>query len=892
MFILRLEDLLKNFTLVGLLFGISISIFFSSPTSAAPNWTAEGVDPAVKAIDQREPSKRCIDKAITLGPGLNDSGTACMLRAQHLEYGILKRCLPQWWGGCYMQEDNVVKFPNDTYANLVRNISFSTSYFSAAKDDIVYTGFDGSGLYIVRDVAKKLQRTINISTQKVEYELPDSAEHEILVPKSQGGSIKAYHYALSKNGKWLVIFAEKIGSIRVNLETGEKVLFSNYAPMSGYGFDPIPYYTVSNDGTQVILQGVNVPFVAFNIDNRCGVRADSFVEEYGYYQNAEYCTTKNLSGFVPNYNMTLHSEFDAQEGSMVFANYGNGEWYKMTLPGYETYQLDYLAMGDSFSSGEGDNDDSYYEKGTNDKYEDCHLSRRSYPYLLANRIGINDTYFKSVACSGATTTDIVFDDIKKDYGGQGGRLEKPDKMNLSSETAGIYKDESKQKFTPGRVPQAYFAEKYQPKIVTIGIGGNDIKLVDKVISCMLPGECFWVDDSQKPKLAVEIRDKFNELVHTYDLIRSRSSNSQVYAISYPDVIDPTGVCDPSIRQTITQNEKRMIFESLRYLNQVIAAAAQKAGVKYVSTEGSFGNTALCGSSDQRAMNAIKIKGGWSITNITPDIAFANESVHSNEFGHNLIANRINQEVPNIKVYDYCNGAPRCRNDSIKAPEPTAPFWNYSSNQTHPKLIGKDFIQSSPEKKINVHIDSYELYPDSAINGVAHSEPIDLGSYTTNSDGGLDAQIDLPDNLESGYHTIVLKGKSYSSEDIEIYQTVFITEDRTVVSVSDAQNVKTATTPSSYNSTVNRNSGEKDTDTASVKPNINKGTSEENQKSHTGQVTLPSIAGLGNIANIFPDISSTKNDTTENTAKTAALVVLAFAGFLSLIYFLGRLRNKR
>jgi hypothetical protein len=87
----------------------------------------------------------------------------------------------------------------------------------------------------------------------------------------------------------------------------------------------------------------------------------------------------------------------------------------------------YLAFGDSFSSGEGDlQGGDWYEPGTDeqgnkDTFEGrnlCHLSRRSYPYLLAKELGYlgsgntpitpeDSGPFHSVACSGAVMNNVI-----------------------------------------------------------------------------------------------------------------------------------------------------------------------------------------------------------------------------------------------------------------------------------------------------------------------------------------------------------------------------------------------------------------------------------------------------------------------------------------------------
>src|ERR1700691_4183726 len=68
-------------------------------------------------------------------------------------------------------------------------------------------------------------------------------------------------------------------------------------------------------------------------------------------------------------------------------------------------QLSYVAMGDSYSSGEGT---PPFEAGTNDKKtgDTCHRSRKAWPFVVAAA----DPALGSpvlLACSGATTGDVT-----------------------------------------------------------------------------------------------------------------------------------------------------------------------------------------------------------------------------------------------------------------------------------------------------------------------------------------------------------------------------------------------------------------------------------------------------------------------------------------------------
>jgi hypothetical protein len=70
----------------------------------------------------------------------------------------------------------------------------------------------------------------------------------------------------------------------------------------------------------------------------------------------------------------------------------------------------YIAMGDSYSSGEGAIDSSgnvAFDTGTATSTDKCHRSAPAYAYQLKAAMGVSDSNFKFVACSGAMLADFV-----------------------------------------------------------------------------------------------------------------------------------------------------------------------------------------------------------------------------------------------------------------------------------------------------------------------------------------------------------------------------------------------------------------------------------------------------------------------------------------------------
>ncbi|MBO0783666.1 MAG: SGNH/GDSL hydrolase family protein, partial [Ktedonobacteraceae bacterium] len=107
----------------------------------------------------------------------------------------------------------------------------------------------------------------------------------------------------------------------------------------------------------------------------------------------------------------------------------------------------YVAMGDSFSSGEGN---PPFEAGTDvDNVNLCHRSTTAYPRQVQNALNLGSTAF--VACSGAVSDYIINE----------------------------YNQENTE------LPQAAFVSS-STNLVTITIGGNDVGFGSVLTSCTLP----------------------------------------------------------------------------------------------------------------------------------------------------------------------------------------------------------------------------------------------------------------------------------------------------------------------------------------------------------------------------------------------------------------------
>lgn len=180
---------------------------------------------------------------------------------------------------------------------------------------------------------------------------------------------------------------------------------------------------------------------------------------------------------------------------------------------YEDDSLEYVAMGDSFSSGEGN---SLYnpstDMDTNDANENmCHRSSAAYPNWLDQTPGSPGLDLVDfVACSGATTKDVRGVAEGDDPTGKG---HEPAQVNALSNSTDI---------------------------VTITIGGNDIGFREFASSCVVD-VCDTTSDIYADtllKISTELPDKLEDV---FTAIVNKTEDAHVYVIGYPQLIPDTGL---------------------------------------------------------------------------------------------------------------------------------------------------------------------------------------------------------------------------------------------------------------------------------------------------------------------------------------------------------------
>jgi lysophospholipase L1-like esterase len=223
------------------------------------------------------------------------------------------------------------------------------------------------------------------------------------------------------------------------------------------------------------------------------------------------------------------------------------------LAGATAPRVSYVALGDSYSAGEG-----------NSPFDgDCHRATRSdsaYPRMLPGLVDYVSTP-SFHACTGAVTADVW-------------RRRQPNRSGQKVQTSYV---------------------NHSTRLVTLTIGGNDLHFSSIVAQCLLPTDC------TKSDLAGEVRADLTtigpKLVNTYEQVRERMDpGGSLVVAGYPHIFasGPDSDCKPFI----SVREAAWIDSLVDSGNARIAAAVQTArqasgNVSYVNVTSSFAGHELC-----------------------------------------------------------------------------------------------------------------------------------------------------------------------------------------------------------------------------------------------------------------------------------------------------------
>lgn len=193
----------------------------------------------------------------------------------------------------------------------------------------------------------------------------------------------------------------------------------------------------------------------------------------------------------------------------------------------------YVAMGDSYSAGNGANSTNLDAA--------CNRNTYAYPYLLAQQRGSALTF---VACSGAVTSDIV---------------------NTQAAAASS-----------------------STNLVTLTIGGNDVGFSSLIIACTTLG-CQSQIDSSNSQITNQLP---GELDNAYNAIRSHAPNARVVVLGYGTPFS-NKTCLGTTGITLT--EESQLNQLTAHLDSVIQARALAHGFDYADVNPYWSGHGVCTS---------------------------------------------------------------------------------------------------------------------------------------------------------------------------------------------------------------------------------------------------------------------------------------------------------
>lgn len=625
-------------------------------------------------------------------------------------------------------------------------------------------------LVIYKNFSKRITKTLGTPTVPTSYNF-DMSNPDYTFQSSSNYAWPVEAVAASENGKWLVVEFKEKGIGVLNLETFEMRKIANTFLRYGGGLNPTAEMAINNDGSRVVVVGANAGMNIYESDGVCGVVADD-ARMTGNLRSNEECkkpfiyTDKFIDRFYAAYHPRLN-ENGAELRFYAVSYNGNKKEVSLRAAGYSPIQLEYLAMGDSFTSGEGETDDKHYLNWTNDEFERCHVSDRSYPLLLGSLYGMNPNLVKNVACSGAKTEDIVGN---YEYKGQGDRLGKKG-QNLIEPDRKINQSKALDDFIQGRVRQINFLTNYSPKAVSISIGGNDAGLMGKLKTCMMPGTCEWASTSTgKVRTASEIINLYDKLVDTYQTTIEASPSSKVYVVGYPKVIKKDGICNLLIGTMLDSAEREYMDESIKLLNEVVRSAAKRVGVKYVDIEDIMGEGRVCGSQSPPLINDVRLGDDFGINKFR---FIGQETFHPRPEGHQLISQSIHSSIDNLSSRYCFDSQNLCADITSIAPQPSV-YWTGGATMNNLyQQRSEEFISTSSDdyRNKNVELEDYTFEPGSEVTVEVHSDTVVLGTYAVSESGSVNLALNIPELVEDGYHTVHVYGKSYIGESIDVYQVI-------------------------------------------------------------------------------------------------------------------------
>jgi hypothetical protein len=442
---------------------------------------------------------------------------------------------------------------------------------------------------------------------------------------------------------------------------------------------------------------------------------------------------------------------------------GNGV-YELAPQGSITSLIDYLGLGDSYTSGEGAFD---YLSGTDTSDDMCHLSVNSYPLRLAHDLfGTGGGH--SVACSGAIINDVG--STSSSYRGQvknGASLTELQEEHADSLNSIMAS------YLPGYVAQQRFVKQYQPAITTASIGGNDIGFGDILQKCVEPhislhdsaNTCYssYEDRLEVTRLVDRTVPRWTAL---YRQLEAEAPGTRLFAIGYPQIAVDNGNCALNVH--LNKAELEFSEELIDYLNGDVRQAAEASGVTYVDISQALVGHRLCeAASYDVAVNGLTAGTDAGALGLK---LFGKGSYHPNALGQALVEQAILKQTHNLTAVVSASSVGADSQILVNVPK---------TGRVVNAVVPDDNLTAyltGPDRAISMQADGARdgLKPNTVyvIRVDGSSGPL-IATSTSTTEGNVAIDVKLPGDLAAGEHTIDITGEDQTGEPVDVTQPIYI-----------------------------------------------------------------------------------------------------------------------
>ncbi len=584
----------------------------------------------------------------------------------------------------------------------------------------------------------------------------DSGQRLVINPQS---------LAFSDGGGWLVAETMSGYFVRINLATLQQTVF---APAFGSQGSPAllkSKVTISDDGRFVAIENdVASSFKVYDLASCPSTKALTA----GDCQANEYWPF--IAQQVPGAHSLRHLRF-VNNGLLSFSltatDPSASGLYELAPATSIDSLIDYLGLGDSYTSGEGAYD---YLAGSDTSSNMCHLSIASYPLLITHDL-FNASSGHNVACSGAKIRDIS--DASPQYRGQVSNA--PSTQQLKADQPELLASVITN-FLPGYVPQQSFAKTYQPRNITISVGGDDIGFGELVETCVMPRLSLHLSSSDCFN-SYEARLEFVQLIDKtiprwqvlFRQLHGLTPKAQLYVVDYPKIISDTGSCGLNVH--LSKNEAELALELTDYLNSAMQQAAEEAQVSFVDVSDALMGHRLCeAKSAAIAVNGLTAGTDAGLFGIQ---VLGKESYHPNALGQRLLESAILQQT-----------------NHFASPQPTRTLDNSIQKLLDAPKSGRKIYARSPSKTITTKLQKRGARSKVTINGLEHGlvpgtsydvhldgpDGPSLGSIISDSNSAdVSGDVSLPASSVGG-HTLDVIGNSQVDQPVDIVEPIYIEND--------------------------------------------------------------------------------------------------------------------